>query len=84
MTLLIAFSAFIAPIWVSGLLFLFCIVYFRYFWQGVVVFFIFDLLYGVNLVRFDGYMFVMTTGAFLSMVLAEIIKQNTRLYGHKT
>lgn len=64
------------PFWLSTILVLTAMIYFSFFWEGVILFFISDLLFGVEEVRFLNVFFVSFIIAFVILIVIEILKKN--------
>lgn len=67
------------PFWVSVILALFGIIYFKYYWESTVLLFISDLLYGIKGDRFWGIYFVSFFISLIVLILAEFLKKKIRL-----
>jgi len=67
------------PFWLSVILVLGAMAYFSFFWEGVLLFFISDLLYGVKETRFLGIFFVSLIISSLSLIIIELLKKKIRV-----
>ena len=67
------------PFWVSVILALAAMVYFQFFWEGVILFFLSDLLYGTGEVRFLNVFFVSFIISFLVLMAIELVKKKVRV-----
>ncbi|MFA5095179.1 MAG: hypothetical protein WC447_00745 [Candidatus Paceibacterota bacterium] len=67
------------PFWVSIILALAGMVYFSFFWESVVLFFLSDLLYGVSEARFFNIFFVSLIVSFLVLIIIELLKKKIRV-----
>ena len=76
--LLFVSSVLWGPFWSSMILLLIGVALYNYFFEGPVLKFLMDLMYGVPLERFYGYTFVAFSSALVLLFLAEYIKQKSR------
>jgi len=67
------------PFWLSVILVLGAMAYFSSFWEGILLFFISDLLYGIKETRFLGIFFVSLFISSLSLVIIELLKKKIRV-----
>ncbi len=79
-SLLILISILFFPFWVSIILALLCIVYFRFFWEAVVLFFISDLLFGAKEARFFNIILISTIFSIVVLLFTEFIKKKLKFY----
>lgn len=77
-SLVILLSILFMPFWLSAILALVGMVYFSFFWEGVALFFLSDLLYGTSEVRFLGIFFVSTIISFIVLIIIELSKKKLR------
>jgi len=68
------------PLWLSIILALGAMVYFRHYFEAVLLFGLADLLYGVPEVRFLGFIFSSLVLAVLFFLIIEFIKKNSMFY----
>lgn len=78
-SLLLLLSILYMPLWLSAILALVGMLYFSFFWESVVLFFLSDLLYGVREARFFNIFFVSLIVSFLVLVLIELLKRKIRV-----
>jgi hypothetical protein len=67
------------PFWISIVLALAGMIYFSFFWESVVLFFLSDLLYGVNEARFFNMFFISLIVSFLVLIIIELLKKKIRV-----
>ncbi len=67
------------PFWLSVILVLAGMTYFSFFWEGVILFFLSDLLYGTSEIRFFNIFFISTIISFLFLVIIELLKKKIRI-----
>jgi len=79
-SLLLLVSVLFWPFWLSLILVLFGISYFSNYWEGIVIFFLSDLLLGVPKERFFNFELVGTLSALISLVLIELLKKKLKFY----
>ena len=77
---LLLLSILFMPFWVSVILALVGMMYFNIFLEAVVLFFIADLLYGVEKTRFFGVFFLSFILSVILLVLVEILKKKLKFY----
>jgi len=73
------FSILYMPLWLSALIAILAMVYFSFFWEGVVLFFLLDLLYGVGESRYLGVFFVSFIVSLAVFLVIELIKKKVRV-----
>ncbi|MCX6751726.1 MAG: hypothetical protein NT161_03125 [Candidatus Nomurabacteria bacterium] len=66
------------PFWVSVILALAGMIYFSFFWEGVALFFLSDLLYGTSEARFFNIFFISTIISFIVLIIIELSKKKLR------
>jgi len=66
------------PFWFSFILFLIGIIYFSFFLESVVLFFLSDLLYGVPEIKFLNIPFIATILSFIILIIVEFLKKKIR------
>ncbi len=79
-SILLLFSVLFMPFWASVILALAGALYFNIFWEAGLLFFLSDILFGVN--KADGSSFVFTS-FFISVIVLiaiEILKKKTKFY----
>ena len=67
------------PFWLSVILALASMIYFSFFWEGVILLFLSDLLYGVSEAKFFNIYFVSLIASFLVLVTIELLKKKIRI-----
>lgn len=67
------------PFWLSIILILIAMAYFLFFLEGIVLFFLSDLLYGTSEIRFFNIFFISTIISFLFLVIIELLKKKIRI-----
>ncbi len=77
-------SVLFMPFWLSVLLGLGMIIYFPIFGEAVVIFFISDLLYGTQEIKFYGIAYISLIISIIVLVGLEFIKKKLRLYPSNT
>lgn len=78
--ILILISILFFPFWVSVILAIGAIIYFKVFWEAIALFFISDLLFGAKEGRFFGITLVATLFATIMLLLVEFIKRKFKNY----
>ncbi len=78
--LILLFSVLFLPFYVSVVVALAGIVYFSYFIEAVVLFFLMDLLYGVREVKFSQEVYVLLITSLVFVFVAEIVKKKLKFY----
>ncbi len=78
-SLLLLMSILFAPFWLSVLLILAAMIYFSFFWEGVTLFLISDLLYGVKEVRYLNIFFISFILSFVVLVVIKLLKKKIRV-----
>jgi len=82
-SILLMFCMLYAPFWVYAPLILLGMVYFVWFWEGVALFLLSDLLYGIPEVRFLGIVFISFIISTLLLIGLEFLKKRLKFYNHK-
>jgi hypothetical protein len=77
-SVLILLAVLFAPFWLYTISIIAAMVYFSFFFAGLVWFFLADLLYGVPEAKFHGAVFVYLTFAALLFALLEFVKNKLR------
>ncbi|PIP68995.1 hypothetical protein COW91_01770 [Candidatus Nomurabacteria bacterium CG22_combo_CG10-13_8_21_14_all_32_8] len=77
--LVLLVSIFYMPFWLSIILALTAMIYFSFFWEGVILFFISDLLYGIKEEKFFNIFFVSFIISFLVLIVIELLKKKIRI-----
>jgi hypothetical protein len=67
------------PFWLSVILALGGMIYFSFFWESVVLFFLSDLLYGAREARFFNIFFISLIVSFLALIIIELLKKKIRI-----
>ncbi len=67
------------PFWLSLTLVVVAMAYFSYYYEGIALFFISDLLYGVSEARYLNIYFLATIIALVLLVSIEILKKKIRV-----
>ena len=67
------------PFWVTGLLVLFGIIYFKLYWEGVVVLLISDFFFGTSEIRYGNITYISSLASLVILVIAEMIKNRMNL-----
>lgn len=68
------------PFWVYISLVLFGIFYFKFYAESFFILLITDLIYGVKIDKFFEINFIQSLSVFVFLLLAEIIKKNSKFY----
>jgi len=76
----ILISILFLPFWVSIFLALFGIIYFRVFWEAIMLFFISDLLFGIQESRYLHLALISTIFIIIMLFLIEFIKRKLKNY----
>ena len=79
-TVVLFLSIFFMPFWVSFIIALCAMMYFRYFFEALILFFIGDLMYGTNEPKFFGITFVLTLTACILFACVEFMKTRLKYY----
>jgi hypothetical protein len=66
------------PFWVSIILALGGMAYFSFFWEGILLFFLSELLYGVNEIRFSNIFFISLIIPSITLLIIEFLKKKLR------
>ena len=77
--LILLFSVLYMPFWLSMILILGAIAYFSYFIEGVILFLIIDLLYGVIEVKLFNIPFILFIASSSILFLVELLKSKLRI-----
>jgi hypothetical protein len=67
------------PFWLSVILALAGMVYFSFFWESVLLFFLSDLLYGAREARFFNIFFISLIVSFVVLLVIELLKKKIRV-----
>lgn len=73
-------SVLFAPFWLSIIMALFGVFYFSVFWEGLILFLLSDLIYGVKEEKFFNIIFISLIIGTLCLVLIEILKKKLKFY----
>ncbi len=68
------------PLWVSVVLALGGMIYFKVFWEAVALFLLSDLLFGVKEARLYGFIFVSFFVSLIIIIAVEIFKKKLKFY----
>jgi hypothetical protein len=79
-TFALLLSILFCPFWVSIILALTAIIYFRFFWEAIGLFFISDLLFGMKESRFLNITLISTIFVTVMLLLIEFIKRKLKFY----
>ncbi|HPS21614.1 MAG TPA: hypothetical protein PLO44_02300 [Candidatus Paceibacterota bacterium] len=82
--IILLFSILFLPFWISIILGIFATIYFRNYWEVVVLFFISDFLYGVQNTKYAFLTFTSGIFALLFLILVEFLKKKFKFYPRKT
>lgn len=79
-SILVLFSLLFLPFWISIALTILGITYFDFYFEGVILIFLLDLLYGVKEVRFFNLTLLATIIILIFFLLKEIFKKKFKFY----
>lgn len=79
-SIILIFSILFLPFWLSAILVFAGMAYFSFFWEGVGILFISDLLYGVRETKFYGVIFVSLIVGVIMLAVIEIFKKKLKFY----
>lgn len=79
-SIILLFSVLFMPFWLSCVLALLGIIYFSYFVEAVVLFFLTDLLYGARETKFSGIIFISLIVSAVTLVVVEFFKKKLKFY----
>ncbi len=79
-SIILLVSVLFMPFWVSVILSLLGIIYFRYYFEAALILLISDVLYGVPEPKFFDMVFISSITAIIGIVLTEFIKKKLRFY----
>ncbi len=77
-SLILLLSILFMPFWISIILALAGIAYFSFFWEAIVLFFLSELLYGVNEIRLSNIFFVSLIIPCATLLIIEFLKKKLR------
>ncbi|MBI3888720.1 hypothetical protein HY311_02920 [Candidatus Nomurabacteria bacterium] len=77
---LLLFSVLFMPLWVTAILALAGIIYFKVFFEAVLIFILSDLLYGIKETKNSPMLFISFFISVLVLVMIEIFKKRIRYY----
>lgn len=80
LAIILLLSVFFLPFWTSILLLLAAMAYLPVFWEGVVIFFVSDLLFGAEREALFNIVFLSALIALTLLMLMETIKKKLRFY----
>ncbi|MCE9548848.1 hypothetical protein K8Q98_00380 [Candidatus Nomurabacteria bacterium] len=78
--ILLLWSVFFMPIWLSILLLILGMLYFSLFFEGVIIFLLSDFLYGAERVGFTNTIFISSIVALIILLLVEFGKKKLKFY----
>lgn len=78
--IILLFSVLFMPFYISAILAIFGMFYFKIFWETVVIFFLSDLLYGAKEAKFSNTLFVSLIVSILILILIEFLKRKLKFY----
>ncbi len=78
--IVLLFSILFMPFWMTCILAILGMIYFRFFVEAVALLFLSDLFYGVKEVRFLNSIFITLITSSLILVLVEFIKKKLKFY----
>lgn len=78
-SIILLFAILFMPFWLSIIIALASMIYFSYYWEGVLLFLLSDLLYGVKEIKFYDTYFISFVISFLILMTIETIKKKTRI-----
>lgn len=81
-SVVLLFSVLFLPFWVSVILALVGMIYFRVFWEAVALFMLSDVLYGAPQVKFFNLVFVSFFVSLLVLIIVETLKKKLKFYPH--
>lgn len=76
-------SVLFAPFWLTAILGMGAIIYFPKFWEGTLLFFLSDLLYGTREPKMYNVLFVSFIVSIIILIVAEFIKTKLKFYPNK-
>lgn len=79
-SILLLISILFLPFWVSVILALAGIIYFSFYWEGVILFLLSDLLYGTQEGLFLNIISTSFVVSFLVLVITELVKKKLKFY----
>ncbi|MFZ1019888.1 MAG: hypothetical protein WAN61_02775 [Minisyncoccia bacterium] len=68
------------PFWLSVLLAITGMIYFKLFWEAILLFLLSDLLYGINGAKNSPAIFISFFVSILILIIIEIIKKRLKFY----
>lgn len=74
-TLILFLSSIFGPFWLTALLVLFGIIYFKLFWEGVIILLISDFFFGVSEARYNNLTYIAFITSLVVLVIAEVVKR---------
>jgi len=79
-SIVLLFSILFMPFWLSVILAFAGMIYFSFFWEAIVLFFLSDLLYGAGENRFFHIVFISLIISSLILITLELLKGKTKFY----
>jgi hypothetical protein len=81
---ILLFSILFLPFWVSAILAILAMIYFKNYWEAVILFFISDFLYGTMGTKYAFLTFTSGIFALIFLLLIEFLKKKFKFYPRKT
>lgn len=78
-TVTLLLSTLFLPFYFTYLLAFWGIIYFKFFWEGLIIFFISDLLYGAKIQFFTQTTFISTTIYLIIFIVTELAKKRLNI-----
>lgn len=78
--LILFFSVIFLPFWLYTIMIFGAMVYFSFFMEGIALFLLSDLLYGVKEAKFFGVVFISLFISILIFIILEIFKKKLKFY----
>ncbi|MFA6273812.1 MAG: hypothetical protein WC662_01500 [Candidatus Paceibacterota bacterium] len=80
---ILLFSILFMPFWLSIILAIIGIIYFSFFWEAIILFFLSDLLYGIKEEKTFNVIFISLFTSFLIVIIIEYLKRKLKFYPKK-
>ena len=81
-SILLLFSVLFLPFWISAIIALAGMAYFRKYWEAVALMFLSDVLYGASVAKFFGMVFVAFFVSLVALIIIESLKTKIKFYPH--
>jgi len=78
--IVLLFSVLFLPFYISAILAVLCMFYFKIFWEVTFIFLLSDLLYGSKEVKFSNIVFISFIALILIFFLIELLKRKLKFY----